>query len=820
MAIPEQISFVQLSSESASWQLMTHFVLRSPGFPFSWLAQLSFPDTIDTTQHYREICAHQQMLQETFAEEIFPSLIDEETAVGQDKSVFRFWYKLAKRIRQGQTVSADTITQVQQHGRFQLVDWLQKWQDTCQQQQKLHEEGKRTFQNELALRRHTLYQLVQDDHFQEALWLSNPSIYETGWRHFRQHGQAQRRPAKIKHLERRFYTYLQRFCAKNDTTSFFGPLNYGRFQYNGTQADYQWAEQPIRQRHIFFAYWAVQAIADLIASTAEIRPYLRPRRNPLRQRGSTDDHAARLYHLSHGQQTITELAQTLNQSPTELLAAIEQLEKDNWIHLDLPIPPSELDPLQYLIRQLEVLPADCLSRQHWLTILNDLQQTGMHYTNADLPQRQMILNNLETEYTNLIGIDSRRGQGKMFQDRTLLYEECLGGLQDFHLSRVQHQHITHSLVSIANITATYAHYVRSDLQAIGRHLFDQISPEQKPIPFTYFITAWRKQYPHLPPLPTANQLQQQLTELVDQRQAEKRSVLTAADIQPLCQLPDEPITFSPDLLLAAPDLQAIRDNNYQLVLGEIHHGVQPVGWMLTFADDLAEWHHQINQHLPQSTATTTPTNLLFGRRMKTAPPEFAGPSVQVSAVSTQSQALQLSDLIVEPYQDTSLRLRAPHHAPFLAFYPPVYYVPESLYAPFICFSYLLLQNIPIQLGQHTPRIEIEGTIYQREQWQFATEDLPGLQHTGTTYQLMVDYLQFRSRWQLPQHVFIKSDQEPKPIYIDFHNYFALELLVHVASQTDIITFVEMCPAPEQLWLQKGENQYTCELRTVLSTNKV
>ena len=56
---------------------------------------------------------------------------------------------------------------------------------------------------------------------------SNPDAFDNAMARFLEGSGTERRPARTKALERRFVTYLQRFCAKNDTASFFGPMNYG-----------------------------------------------------------------------------------------------------------------------------------------------------------------------------------------------------------------------------------------------------------------------------------------------------------------------------------------------------------------------------------------------------------------------------------------------------------------------------------------------------------------------------------------------------------------------------------------------------------------
>jgi hypothetical protein len=240
--------------------------------------------------------------------------------------------------------------------------------------------------------------------------------------------------------------------------------------------------------------------------------------------------------------------------------------------------------------------------------------------------------------------------------------------------------------------------------------------------------------------------------------------------------------------------------------------------MLSFVDNPSAWERGLQDCLPGPTETLIPANLLLGRRMKTAPPEFAGPVVQASAVTARDRRLDLGALMIERHGE-ELRLHTPGDPRALCFYPPSYGVPEPLYAPFACFSYPLVRSVPVQCGSHTPRIEIDQVVYQRERWDLPVKLLPGHDHRGTSFQLLIDYAEFQQRMGLPNHIFVRTPAEPKPVYIDLENYFALELLVHLSSQAETITLTEMWPDPAQLWMSGEDGHYCCEFRTVLSNTR-
>src|SRR5581483_3567076 len=128
----------------------------------------------------------------------------------------------------------------------------------------------------------------------------------------------------------------------------------------------------------------------------------------------------------------------------------------------------------------------------------------------------------------------------------------------------------------------------------------------------------------------------------------------------------------------------------------------------------------------------------------------------------------------------------------------------------------LVRAIAVRLGEHTPRIEIGGAVYQRERWDLATALLPSCSGQHASFDLLLAFARFRQSFALPERVFVHTPAEPKPIYIDFQDIFALELLIHLASQSEVITFVEMFPAPHDLWLRDEQGHYCSELRLLLS----
>lgn len=644
-----------------------------------------------------------------------------------------------------------------------------------------------TATSDLEEQRAALWDLAAQPLVQEAIWLSNPAVFENELSS--SHATANR-SSKIKRRERRLYTYLQRLAAKNDTTSFFGPLNYGRF---GDEPEFKLGAERIGRRRGFVAFRAVAELADRIGAEPELLPHLRPRRDPLRD---ADDPVLA---SCDGEATVAELCARLSLSPE----VIGGLAAAGRLRLGPHLPESEVDPLGHLIAELRRMPESGTTLR-WLTELTALADSAAEFAATPWPERRAVLDRADRHYARLTGRTAREGDGRMFRDRTLLYEECRGDVERLTLGAAQADAIVGALGPVLDLCASYSSLIHDDLQSAGRALFDQLGGG-RPVSFPRFVAAWRREHPDGTPTPQADRLRDALTALVTD--TTDTAVLSADDVRALCPPSPDPVVASPDLMIAAADFDAVAAGRFKLVLGEVHHGIQPAGWMLSVADDADEWQAELAGHNPAGSA-----NLVFRRRMKLAPPEFPGPSVQLSGTAANTDRLDAAQLRVTLDGDR-LVLRVGEDGRPIRFRPPTFGVPFDLFAVFECFSFPTVRPPAIRLGDRTPRVEIGGLVYQRRRWELASADIPGRDRSAD---LLAGAAALRDRFDLPERVFVRSPAEPKPVYVDLTIPFAVELLAVLARGCDRLVVEEMLPGPEDLWLHREDGPYCAELRMVMS----
>ena len=72
-----------------------------------------------------------------------------------------------------------------------------------------------------------------------------------------------------------------------------------------------------------------------------------------------------------------------------------------------------------------------------------------------------------------------------------------------------------------------------------------------------------------------------------------------------------------------------------------------------------------------------------------------------------------------------------------------------------------------------------------------------------------------SQHQLPRFMFYKIPEEQKPCFVDLESPHFVDLMAHLVRKSSRISFSEMLPAPDDLWLaDRNGARYASELRIV------
>jgi hypothetical protein len=68
----------------------------------------------------------------------------------------------------------------------------------------------------------------------------------------------------------------------------------------------------------------------------------------------------------------------------------------------------------------------------------------------------------------------------------------------------------------------------------------------------------------------------------------------------------------------------------------------------------------------------------------------------------------------------------------------------------------------------------------------------------------------RARAKLPRHVFVSTETDPKPIYVDLESPWLVELLERRVSGATTLHVTEMLPGPDDLWVRDAHGRHASE----------
>ena len=251
------------ANSAARWRIFPEVIVRTAGLPYSWLSKLQ---AIETASVVRRLLALEREMVDMKGQLLLRLAAERRAAVSPLS--LNHCRRAEQRIKRWRTVS----------GEFGADDWrdiVAHWNRLAATREALLLQGKAAWEREKATTEQQLRDYASDPAMQEAVLINSPQAL-SGVRRYAA------KQTKGTNYQRRVLTqYLQRCCAKNETASFFGPINYARVVPGlghdlalDARADGRAAR---RQTHL--SYWAAQALARTWARAPGFAPYLRLYRN-------------------------------------------------------------------------------------------------------------------------------------------------------------------------------------------------------------------------------------------------------------------------------------------------------------------------------------------------------------------------------------------------------------------------------------------------------------------------------------------------------------------------------------------------------------
>ena len=434
-----------------------------------------------------------------------------------------------------------------------------------------------------------------DPVFQEALTWQNPGLAQ--FLHDHDAGPGAARRSKQRQRELVIANYLQRYCLKNDTIGFFGPVGWASADPGTAGLLVTPGEQLIARRTTYFEVWAIDKVAAAIAGQGRALGWLRPRRTrsvflagnvlhrPHRQPVTLTDAELGVLLACDGRRTISDVLDTAG--TPEARGLLTRLAELGAVRLDLE-GPADAWPERLLRDKLELI-ADPAARAAALAPVDQLirARDAVAATDGDPAGLQRALAGLAETFEQVTGAASTRKGGESYAGRTLVYQDAVRDV------RVElGEAVTRALAAPLSLVLDSARWLVNDITARYRGYFGELVDRESaragggPVPLQRLLT---RAAPYLSAgmsgrgvgelaEPSVAELQRRWQQVLGPPSSASRHQVSADAIAARAAecFPALPVAWSgarqhsPDIMIAAASPGEVERGNFLLVLGELH----------------------------------------------------------------------------------------------------------------------------------------------------------------------------------------------------------------------------------------------------------
>lgn len=806
-----------MTDNTPGWRLYPRLLLRRAGFGVELLTDLADGPTLATAAEYRATAGRFEQSRTLLREEIA------KTVARADRTADRAKLRelSAMRSRAGRRLSVEP-------GPLnpELAEAVGGYATALAAERETADRLTSVLAEEALRRPERVRALLDDERVCDALLQLSPSFHtevlrwNDGWA---ERGGAGRNRAKDRSFYRRVYLYGQRLGAKNETTSFFGPLVHGRI--DRTADGIELGPETESGVHFFqaqTAFWAVCELARLIGTDPAVHDTFPVSWLPSchREEGGTpgegairpaDGRRIRLVGAqwaiargTDGRRSVTDLADLAGVEVAEAGRVLERLRQAGAVRL-WPEPPSTAArPLDWLISWADRYA----SATRWPAGLCELRDLGDRYAAADGHRaRAAALAAVEECFTALTSVDARRAGGRMYADRLVVSLDAKGDQSPVVVGDPVARRWEDQLTPVLDAAARYGELQQRAAARLCGQIMRAAGTGTMPYDELIRRTHTAVESGALAELTSeVEDFTLTYTELVRSGLHGQETRLSARDLEVLAPEPGRDRFVSPDLMLESrpdgPDL---------LVLGELHPYVFAWGSQGLFSDEQDRMLDDFATGLEPWGGPERIATVIRRRRHKGLVADwFPGRFVEITAVATEDadRTVPLTDLTVV-LDDGGLRLRSSDGELVL-------YAGEDDHVHLRAFAAPGVALPQVRLGDFAPRVTVGDLLVQRARWWFSRADL-GIDAVRDAAGAFLAVQALRARHGLPRFCFASAAHEPKPVGVDLDNPLAVDALVAMvlAGEDRQISLAEMRPAPDALWLSHGGSPVTSEFRIAM-----
>lgn len=658
----------------------------------------------------------------------------------------------------------------------------------------------------------TVRSLFENERLQEALWWQNPAFARNTLPALLS-GDCFVESSKSRRRLRKFVSYLQRYCAKNEVIGFFGPVGFGRL-VNDLLAPRESGGEWIQQRRVYLEPWIVRVIwyHFTTAQPEHALLYLSPRLS-LRDGVVFDGSKSR---RADGGRAVTEemekLLRQLRKAPLSLWdltaegygeATLDLARRGGWISA-LPAIPSTGFPLEWAKHQARLYhPSICEPIQDELARFESLL-SRMEEPRSGLESLPELIQEFQSLVAAKNSGQASRNQGAFYGGRLGFYEDCQRRGLELPKSWVT------DIVPALSLVLQSARWMALQTAETAEQLFDLRAEKLyrrfgEGYPAVHLWESTRDLFAD----PTKLKFKETGAELARRWRkvlgegAFRRwdSADVAADVERL--FPSRPHTYkgaqfhSCDLFFTA---------HGKAVLGEVHPCLFPFQDLSTTLQNpnpefLNSWYEERSDRVQVRPATFVPFTRLHldGRADQETHAVLVDP--HHGSWRPSSQCVRLGDMTVHRLEDRFV-LRGPDglEVGLLDFFTPDLSELQNLhFSPFA------------EAGPD--RLEIDGLVVRRAEWTLRASEF-SLSGSLSVSQRLTRLNEALVEKGLPEQFFARFAKEVKPLLIVRDSVLFLDLFWSLLTASGECRCSEVLPALEQAWLPTPDGAATGEGRFV------
>jgi hypothetical protein len=839
--LPEHL----IELKGGRWALWRWVGLRAAGFPAELALKLSAPHCAAAADRLEEAERAAELSRQNAI-----SVIDRELAAIRSRDEWREsrtreqLLRALKRLKSGKLPQAPT-------GETTVDDAVESHRVACEIVDTTLRDFRQAYKDAVGDASKEIRKALDNRRFREAIiWQNRHAFNRISHTIRRESSESTSRNSDRRRDEELIASYLQRYCVKNDTIGFFGPVGWARLSSHGEAVTTLPGPDTIESRTVYFESWGIKSLAEKIAGNKEALPWISPRRVPYVHVEGTALHlpSARPTMLTEkqsaalracdGRQLARDIAATLRDNPKlgfrsdeDVYKALEGLVARGLVVWDfnLPsVPNSEI----VLRRLLERIEPERL-RGPALASLDTLEKARASVACAagDPERLDLALGELEETFTQLTNVASTRAHGQMYAARTLVYEDCRRGVQvdigpevlnalgpPLSLLLTCARWVSHKLAEMYRnaLSEIYSSLTRQsgssavDAASVWMRLQPLLFGENQERPVDGLEPLLQERWARVLKIPLGRRRVHYTTEslraLVDEVFAAPRPGWMAAR------------QHSPDLMIDAASAEAVRRGEFLLTIGELHLAANTLGAASFLSQHPApdDFWRALEHDFPEPRPIpikpgSWPTATVRTAVALTSPKDLYIEFAHDSAPPDTANAIPIADMVFDNVEGRLMMRARDGRVGF-----------DALEAIGEALSLLAVNAMKIlPPARHNPRVTIDRLVICRESWNFFNSELGFVDEKEESVRFLAARNWAKSHG-MPRFVFVKVPTETKPLYLDFDSPIYVDIFAKVIRKMagqprsdKPIAVTEMLPAPDRLWLPDAEGRrYTSELRMV------